>query len=98
MTGMMRVRGELLERFLLEDACHDAVNPAFKALRDVGNGFALAERRDGVVEKHGRAAQASDAHFKSDARAQRWLLEDHREEPAGKSAYGNGRDAPSRRR
>ena len=77
---------ELLERFLLENARDDAGDPAFEALGDVRNGFAFAEMRDGVIEKYGRAAQAGNADFESNARAQRRLFENQREEAAGERA------------
>ncbi len=82
----VRVRCELIERFLLKDARHDPMHPAFEALRDVWNRLALAEVRDGVIEKHARAAQACDADFKRDARAQRRLFENQRQKTAGQSA------------
>ena len=81
-----RVGGQLVERFLLEYARDDAVHPAFQAFRHVRDGFALAEMRDGVIEKYRRAAQAGDAHFESDARAQRRFFENQREEAAGQRA------------
>src|SRR5260370_29980945 len=67
----IRVRGKLVERILLEDAGDDAVYPALEAFRDIGNVFAFAEMRDGVIEKHGRAAKTGDAYFESNAGAQR---------------------------
>src|SRR5271169_1308641 len=81
-----RISGQLVERFLLEYARHDAGDPAFQAFRHVRDGFALAQMRHGVIEKYGRAAQAGDAHFESDARAQRGLFENQREEAAGQRA------------
>src|SRR5271156_6270443 len=80
------VGGQLIERFLLEDARDDAGDPAFQAFRDVRNGFALAQMRDGVIKKYGRTAQACDTDFESDAGAQRRLFEDQREEAAGERA------------
>src|SRR5271156_6316747 len=80
------VGGQLLEGFLLENACDDAGDPALEAFRDVRDGFAFAEMRDGVIEKYGRAPQAGDADFESDARAQRRLFENHREETTGERA------------
>src|ERR1700723_179536 len=47
------VSGELVERFLFEDASDNASDPAFQAFGDVRNGFALAQMRHGVIEKYG---------------------------------------------
>ena len=86
MTGNVRVLREIIERFLRENARDDSVHPAFEIFRDVANGFALAQARQRVVEKHRRAAQAGDADFKSDARAQRGLFENQRQERGRQSA------------
>ena len=79
----VRVLGELFERFLREHARHDAVHPALEIFRDVADRFALAQVRERVVEKNGRAAEAGDADFESHARAQRGLFENQRDELAG---------------
>src|ERR1700726_3778762 len=77
------VFSESVNRFLRESARHDSLNPAFEVFRHVGNRFSLAEFRFGVVEKNRRAAEACDADFECDARAQRRLFENQSEEPAG---------------
>ena len=61
------------------------MHPALKVPRDVGNRFALAEARFGVIEKNHRAAHALNANFKRDARAQRRLLKNQREKFAAQA-------------
>ena len=82
-TGNVGVLRELLQLALLEDARHDALHPARKIPRHVGNGFALAQPRHRVIQKDGRAAQAAHAHLESHARAQRRLLQNQRQEAPG---------------
>src|SRR5580698_8045315 len=77
---------ENLECPLLEDARDNSLHPARQIARDVGNGFALTEARARVVQISGRSAQALDRDFKGYARAQRGLLENHREEAAAQSS------------
>src|ERR1700734_247634 len=79
----VRVRGELFERFLFENARNDRVYPAFEALRHVGDRFAVAQVRDGVIEKYAGPAEARDADFECDAGAQRGLFENQSKKTAG---------------
>src|SRR5258705_127122 len=63
--------------------------------RDIGDGFARAERcgRLGVVQENDRAAHALDADLEGDARAERRLLKNERDELAaqrGGVAPGTG--------
>ena len=88
------MRRQFFEAFLRENARHDSLHPARKVPRHVGNRFAIAQTRVGVIQKNGRAAQAAHAHFKCDARAQRRLFKNQRHEAAGQSASGSAPDAP----
>ena len=84
--GNARILGELFEHRLLEKTRDDSVCPAFEASCHVGNRFAFAETRRGVVQECGRAAEAGDADFECNASSQRRLLENQREESPGKRA------------
>ena len=77
------MRREHFQRLLRKHARHNALHPARKAAPDVGNRFALAQMRVRVVEVNRRAAQAGNAHFKRDPRAQRRLFKNHRQKPPG---------------
>ena len=88
------MRRENFQRLLRKYARHNPVHPARKAAPDIGNRFALAQMRVRVVEENCRAAQARNADFKRDPRAQRRLFKNHRQKPAGQSASCSGPDAP----
>src|SRR6202047_792109 len=77
------VLGEGVNRFLSESARYDSLNPAFEISCHVWNRFSLAKFRFSVVEKNRRAAEACDADFECDARAQRRFFENQSEEAAG---------------
>src|SRR5260370_8336616 len=76
------IGGHFLEDALLVDAGDDALHPAIEIARHVGDGLASAERRGGlgVVEKNHRATHALDADVEGDARAERGLLKNQRDE------------------
>src|SRR5580693_4704477 len=76
------VGGHFFEDFLLVDTGDDAVDPAIEVARDIGDGFARAERGGGlrVVKENDRAAHALDAYIKSDSGAKRRLFENQGDE------------------
>src|ERR1700685_4333274 len=71
------VLGHSGDRFLREGAQHDHVHPALKIVRDVAELFACIEPPLRLVYENRGAAQARHSRFKSEARAQRRLLEKH---------------------
>src|SRR5580700_4055005 len=79
------VGGHFFEDFLLVDAGDDAMHPAIQVARDIGDGFARAERGRGlrVVKENDRAAHALDAYIKSDSGAKRRLFENQGDEFSG---------------
>ena len=93
--GNVGVGGEIVERFLREDARHDALHPALEIFRDVANRLAFGQLRAGVIEKNGRAAEIGDARLEGHARAQRGLFEDQHEHAGRRETCGSVRDAPS---
>src|SRR5580700_4202572 len=68
--------GHFVEYALFVNARDDALHPAFQVARHVGDGFALAQARLGVVKENHRATHGLDANLESDARAQRGLFKD----------------------
>ena len=88
------MRRQHFKRLLRKHARDDSLHPARKAPPDVGNRFALAQMRIGVIEVNRRAAQAGDADFKRDARAQRRLFKNHRQKAARQGRTCSGPDAP----
>src|SRR5579862_4894659 len=80
------ILSELLELPLLEDARNDSMHPARKVSRHIGNGLALTEPRNRLVQKNGRAAQAAHTYFKGYPRAQRRLFQNHSQEASRQSA------------
>src|ERR1700674_1548588 len=80
--GDVRIRGHFFEDALLVHAGNDAMDPALEVARDIGDGFARAERRRRlrVVEEYHRAAHALDADVEGDTRAKRGLFENERDE------------------
>src|SRR5579864_8084698 len=78
------VRRKNFQSLLRKNARDDSLHPSRKTAPHVGNRFALAEVRLGMVEENGATAQAGDAHFKRDTRTQRWLFKNHREETSRK--------------
>ena len=77
MTGMLRAGCHLGDRVVRVGAQDDDAHPALDVVRHVGDGFALAERRLGLVDEDGVAAEGIDGGFEGEARAQRRLLEEH---------------------
>ena len=77
--GDGRVLGHLLDDFVGEGANHDALHHAFEVLRDVIDRFAFPEIDFGGREINGETTELLDAHVERHARAQRRLLEDHRQ-------------------
>jgi hypothetical protein len=89
--GDGRVLGQLLDDFVGEGANHDALHHAFEVLRDVIDRFALAEIDFGGRKVNGKTTELLDAHVERHARAQRRLLEDHRQRfPLERVAIGCG--------
>ncbi len=73
------VQRQFLQRFVLERARDDAVHPALQVLGHVLHRLARAQARVAMVHEHGAAAHVLHADVEGEARAQRVLLEDHRE-------------------
>ena len=69
-----RVGGHLGDGVVRVGAQHDHVDPALHVARHVGDGFALAERRVGLVDEDRVAAHGVDAGLEGQARAQAGLL------------------------
>src|SRR5580698_3322607 len=76
----VRIFGELAERFLLENARDDAIDPAREAFGHVAYRFAFTQVSDRVIEKNRSATQASDADFERNPGPQRGLFENQRQE------------------
>ena len=77
MTGTSAVRGHLGDGVVRVGAEDDDVHPALEVAGHVGEGFALAEGRLGLVDEDGVAAEGVDRGLEGEARAQRGLLEEH---------------------
>ena len=95
--------GELLEQPLRERPDDDRVDPALEVARDVGDRLAAAERGVRLQRDH-VAAELADGDLERRARAQRRLLEQHRDVPAAErvggrrlAARATGRPSPARR-
>ena len=71
---------------MAEGAQHDDVDPAFEVVGDVVERLAGVEAAGRLVDEECAAAQAVHAGFKSEARAQRGLLEEHHHLLAGEDA------------
>src|SRR5882762_6411543 len=80
-----RMRRQGVESLLRKYTRNDSLHPARQAPRDVGNRFALAQPRVRMIQKNCRAAEAHNADFKRDTRAQRRLFKNHRQESARES-------------
>ena len=74
---------------------HRAVNPALQVVRHVAQALARAQPRLRLVDEERNAAQAVDAGFKRQPRAQRRLLEEQHNLLADQRAAISPRDAPS---
>ena len=85
-----RVGGHLGDGVVRVGAQHDHVHPALQVPRHVGDGFALAQRRVGLVDEDRVAAHGVDAGLESQARAQAGLLE-HQHHLLGVEAHGGTR-------
>ena len=72
-----RVRGQLLDVAVGEDAGHDAVYVAGQHLGHVGHALPHAELDLVGREIEGLPSQVNHPHLEGDPGAQRWLLEDH---------------------
>jgi hypothetical protein len=70
-----RVGGHLGDGVVRVGAQHDHIHPALHVARHVGDGFALAQRRVGLIDEDGVAAHGVDAGLEAEARAQAGLLE-----------------------
>src|SRR6267378_4298960 len=91
------VAGHFLEDALLVHARDDTMHPALEVARDVGDGFARAERRRRlrVIQENDGTAHALNSDVEGDARAQRWLFENQGDEfsvERGSVAYRTGLD------
>src|SRR5262249_55873019 len=73
---------ELIDRLLLENAQDDGVDIATDDAREIGNALARAEADFAALEKQARAARLRHGRLKTDARAQRRLLENQRHDLA----------------
>ena len=73
-AGVLRHFGDGLVRI---GAQHDDADPALDVARDVGQGFALAQGRLGLVDEERGAAEGVHRRLEGEARAQRGLLEEH---------------------
>src|SRR5713226_7639226 len=80
--GDAGVGGHFFEDALVVNAGDDAMHPALEVARDIGDGLARAERRGRlcVVQKNDGATHALDPDIESDARAERGLLKNQRDE------------------
>ncbi len=67
----------------------DDVHPALEVVGHVGEGLALAERRLGLVDEDGVAAEGVDGGFEGQARAQGRLLEEHHHLPGSRARGGS---------
>ena len=85
---------ELLERLLRERADDDGVDPALEIARDVGDRLAPAER-DVRLQRDHVAAELADRDLERRARAQRRLVEQHRD-VAAVERVGGRRMPPER--
>jgi len=63
--------------FVRVGAQHDDLHPALDIARDVGEGFALAEGRLGLVDEESRAAEGVHRGLEGEAGAERGLLKEH---------------------
>ena len=70
-----RVGGHLGDGVVRVGAQHDHIDPALDVARHVGNGFALAQGRTGLIDEDRVAAHGVDAGLEAEARAQAGLLE-----------------------
>ncbi len=70
-----RVGGHLRDRIVRIGAQHDHIHPALQVARHVGDGFALTQRRIGLINEDGVTTHGVDAGFKAQARAQAGLFE-----------------------
>ena len=77
MTGMLAQPGHLHDDLVSEGANHDALHHALQVFGDVIHRLPLAQTDLGRREIQGMSAKLLDADVERDARAQRWLLEDH---------------------
>src|SRR5438105_13725818 len=62
-----------------ENARDDGVYPAGEVAREILYRFAFPEPAFRAPEHDRPAAELADRNFESDARAERWLLKDHRD-------------------
>ncbi len=72
-----RVGSHLFNDYVAEGAQHDDVDPAFKIVRDVVEGFAGIETAGSLIHKECAAAKAIHSSFKRETSAQRGLLKEH---------------------
>ena len=89
-----RGRGELFEHLLRERADDDGVHPALEVPRDVGHRLAPAER-DVTLHGDDVPAELADGDLERRPRAQRRLVEEHRD-MASVERFGGRRAAPER--
>ena len=73
-----RGRGERLEHLLRERPDDNAIDPAFEVARNIRDRLTLAQCRV-RLERHDVAPELDDRDFERGARAQRCLLEQHRD-------------------
>ena len=73
-----RRRGKLLEQLLRKGPDHDGIDPALEIAGDVGDRFA-ASQGDVGLERHEVAAELAHADLERRPRAQRRLVEEHRD-------------------
>ncbi len=75
--GDARVLRHFCDGLVGVSAQHDDLDPALDVARDVGQGFALAEGRLGLVDEERGAAEGVHRRLEGEARAQGGLLEEH---------------------
>ena len=74
--GDARAGGHLGDGLVRVGAQHHDAHPALDVVRHVGEGLALAERRLGLVDEDGVAAEGVDGGLEGEAGAQAGLLEE----------------------
>jgi hypothetical protein len=79
------------DRCVRERTQHDAINPALEIMRDVAEALSRVDARRGLIDKECVSTEAGDTGLEGEARAQRWLLEEHHQLLAGERAAKVGR-------